>query len=274
MMQEYFEQNRRNWDDRAVIHRQDKAGGYRVNAFLAGEDNLHPIEDREIGDVSGKRIAHLQCHFGIDTLCLARRGATCAGLDFSPAAIAAARDLQRQTGFDAEFFEANAYDARSVLNGDFDIVYVTWGAINWLPDIAQWAKVVASLLRPGGFLYLLEAHPSLITLDENDPRLRPAYDWRTPRDNPITMDCPTTYTGDTTPIANSITHEWIHPLGDIINGLIAAGLAISYLHEHEEIAWQFAPCMVPINGKRRMWRLPDTLPRLPLSFSLKAMKPK
>ena len=90
-MEDYFAQNRLNWDDRAAIHVKDEAGGYRVREFLAGADNLHDIEASEIGDVSGLRIAHLQCHFGIDTLCLARRGASCAGLDFSPVAIAAAR---------------------------------------------------------------------------------------------------------------------------------------------------------------------------------------
>ena len=90
MTDAYFAENRLNWDDRAEIHLRDEAGGYRIAAFLAGEDNLHDIEHEEIGDVAGLRIAHLQCHIGIDTLCLARRGASCVGLDFSPKAIAAA----------------------------------------------------------------------------------------------------------------------------------------------------------------------------------------
>ena len=103
----YFAQNRLNWDDRADIHIRDEAGGYRLAAFLAGADNLHDIEHDEIGDVTGLRIAHLQCHIGIDTLCLARRGASCVGLDFSPNAIAAARRLQQETGLDARFVEGN-----------------------------------------------------------------------------------------------------------------------------------------------------------------------
>jgi SAM-dependent methyltransferase len=271
-MKDCFERNRKNWDDRAAIHRRDEAGGYSVDAFLAGADNLHPIEDREIGDVGAKRIAHLQCHFGIDTLCLARRGASCVGLDFSPVAIAAARELQLRTGLDAVFVEGNVYDARTLIEGDFDMVYVTWGAINWLPDIAGWAKVVASLLNPRGTLYLLEGHPSLMTLDEKSPELRPAYDWRTPIDTPITMNEPTTYTGDTTPIAHTTTHEWVHPLSDIINAVIGAGMRLDYLHEHEELAWAFAPIVVPKEGKRRMWVLPEGFPKLPLSFSIRATK--
>lgn len=271
-MQDYFEQNRRNWNDRAAIHFKDEAGGYRVAAFLRGEDNLHDIEDREVGGVAGKRIAHLQCHFGIDTLCLARRGASCVGLDFSPVAVAAARDLQKQTGLDATFVEGNVYDARKLIEGDFDMVYVTWGAIGWLPEIVRWAKVVASLLKPGGTLYLLEGHPSLMTLDEKDPGLRPAYDWRTPIDRPLTMSEETTYTGDTVKIAHPVTHEWLHPLSDVINAVIGAGLTLDYLREHEELPWQFAPLMVPKEGKRRLWVLPEGLPRLPLSYSIRAAK--
>ncbi|MCB1377905.1 MAG: methyltransferase domain-containing protein [Alphaproteobacteria bacterium] len=271
-MDEYLRQNRRNWDDRAAIHVKDEAGGYQVRAFLAGGDNLHPIEDREIGDVKGLRIAHLQCHFGIDTLCLARRGASCVGLDFSPVALAAARDFQRRTGLDARFVEGNVYDARRLIDGEFDMVYVTWGAINWLPDISGWARVVASLLKPGGRLYLLEGHPSLMTLDEKSPDLPPAYDWRTPVDRPLTMAEELTYTGDTTTIANPVTHEWVHPLSDVINAVISSGLRLDWLNEHEELAWQFAPIMVPVEGKRRMWVLPAGFPRLPLAYSLQATR--
>lgn len=271
-MEDYFEQNRRNWDDRAAIHYRDEAGGYRVQAFLAGEDNLHDIEHAEIGDVRGLRIAHLQCHFGIDTLCLARRGAFCVGLDFSPAAIRAARELQKRTGLDARFVEGNVYDARSLIEGDFDLVYVTWGAIGWLPDLARWARAAASLLRPGGTLYLLEGHPSLMTLDEKTPELRPAYDWRTPQDRPLTMVEETSYTGDTAKIANPVTHEWLHPLSDIINAVIGAGMRLDWLHEHERLAWQFSPIMVPVPGRRRMWALPKGFPRLPLAFSLQATR--
>ena len=271
-MTSYLETNRKNWDDRAAIHCRDEAGGYRVRAFLAGEDNLHDIEHREIGDVRGLRIAHLQCHIGIDTLCLARRGASCVGLDFSPVSIAAARQLQAETRLDAEFVEANVFDARAALKGQFDMVYVTWGAIGWLPDITRWAKVVASLLKPGGTLYLLEGHPSLMNLDEKTPELRPAYDWRTPPDKPIVMNESTTYTGDTTPFTHTTTLEWVHPLSDIINAVIAAGMRLDFLNEHEELAWQFAPLMVPVEGKRRMWVLPEGFPKLPLAFSLKATR--
>ena len=271
-MQNSFEINRRNWNDRAAIHVKDEAGGYGVQAFLDGADNLHDIEDREIGDVKGLRIAHLQCHFGIDTLSLARRGASCVGLDFSPVAIAAARELQAKTGLDASFVEGNVYDARSLIAGNFDLVYVTWGAIGWLPDIAAWATTISSLLKPGGKLYLLEGHPSLLVLDEKTPGMQPGYDWRTPIGKPVIMDEDTTYTGDTAKIGHTTTVEWIHPLSDIINGVIGAGLKLDWLHEHEELAWQFMPSMPAIEGKRRMWVLPPEFPHMPLAFSISATK--
>ncbi len=272
MSEDHFAQNKLNWNDRAAIHFKDEAGGYRVQAFLDGADNLHDIEHEELGDVRGLRIAHLQCHFGIDTLCLARRGASCVGLDFSAVAIAAARELQARTGVDARFVEGNVYDARALIQEDFDLVFVTWGAINWLPDIRRWAKVVASMLKTGGRLYLLEGHPSLMLADEKSPDLRPGYDWRTPAEKPLTTSEETTYTGDTAKIANALTHEWLHPLSDVVNALIGAGLRIEQLNEHEKLAWQFAPIMVPVEGRRRMWVLPEGFPRLPLAYSIWARK--
>ncbi|PZF77187.1 class I SAM-dependent methyltransferase [Aestuariivirga litoralis] len=273
MTDEYFAQNRLNWDDRAEIHLKDAAGGYRIAAFLAGADNLHDIEHEEIGDVAGLSIAHLQCHIGIDTLCLARRGARCVGLDFSPKSVAAARLLAAQTGLDARFVEGNVYDARSLIDGMFDMVYVTWGAIGWLPDIRRWAGVVASLLKPGGRLYLLEGHPSFMQLDEKAEQLRIGFDWRYPPDRPLTTQEETTYTGDTTRIAHPVTHEWIHPLSEVVNSVIDAGLAITRLNEHERLAWQFAPWMVPVEGRRRMWMLPEGFPKMPVAYSLQARKP-
>lgn len=272
MRDDYFAQNRLNWDDRAEIHLRDVAGGYRLEGFLAGEDNLHDIEHEEIGDVSGLRIAHLQCHIGIDTLCLARRGASCVGLDFSPRAIAAARLLQQKTGLDAAFVEGNVYDARALITGDFDMVFVTWGAIGWLPDVERWAAVVASLLKPGGRLYLLEGHPSFMQVDEKADPLRIGFDWRTPPDKPLTMSEETSYTGDTAKIAHPVTHEWLHPISEVVNAVIGAGMAIARLNEHERLAWAFAPWMVPVEGRRRMWVLPEGMPKMPVAYSLQAVK--
>src|SRR4029453_3411876 len=143
-----------------------------------GGDVLGPIESGEIGDIRGKRLLHLQCHFGLDTLSLARRGAVVTGLDFSAPAIAAARDLAAEAGLAARFVESNVYEAHAAIADRFDIVYVTWGAISWLNDIRRWAAVAAAFLAPGGFLYLAEHHPFPMMLQPDGDRLYCRYPWR------------------------------------------------------------------------------------------------
>ncbi|WP_119679303.1 class I SAM-dependent methyltransferase [Indioceanicola profundi] len=270
-MEAFFEANRTNWDERVAIHLKDATGVYRLAEFRAGIDTLHPIEAAEIGDIEGKRLVHLQCHFGKDTLTLARRGAVCTGLDFSPAAIAAARTLSAEVGVPARFVEGNVYDAPALIGERFDIVYVTWGAINWLPDLKRWAQVVADLLVPGGRFYLVESHPSILPFEQVEGVIRPHYDRRTPADRPLATDEQTSYTGAAETIRSTRTYEWIHPISDILNALIGAGLRLDFLNEHEELPYRLYPCMVP-TGTGGMYRLPDGMPRLALSFSLQATK--
>jgi SAM-dependent methyltransferase len=266
----YFDTNRKSWDERVAIHRSDETKFYDVQKVLDGGDKLNAIEAAEIGDVRGLRIAHLQCHFGLDTICLARRGALVTGLDFSGAAITEARALAQQLGLDTRFIEGNVYDARKLISGGFDMVYVTWGAINWLPDIAQWAKVVASLLKPQGRLYLAESHPAILSFDWVDGRIGPRYDWRTLGDGPIIEETEQTYTGATDVLANKRTYSWQHPLSDIINGLINAGMALDWLHEHAALTWPLFPNMTV--SQDGLYRLPADHVQLPLAFSLVARK--
>jgi SAM-dependent methyltransferase len=260
--------NRRNWEERAAIHARNRTGFYPIDRLKAGEDILQPIEAAEIGDVAGKRLIHLQCHIGLDTLCLARRGAIVTGLDFSPTAIAAARALASELGIPAEFVESDVFGARERLNGSFDLAFVTWGTICWLPDIGRWAQVVASLLAAGGVLYLADAHPSALVLEEIDGRILPHYPWRVSADKPLIFEDAQTYTGDVTELVEKRNYEWIHPLSAIITGLIEAGLQLEFLHEHERLPWKLFPSMRPDGD--RMFRLPETAVPIPLSFSLMA----
>src|SRR5215469_12339462 len=165
--------NRRNWDERAGIHARDANGAYMLDRFRAGEDALHAIEAAELGDVRGKRVLHLQCHIGRDTLCLARRGADVTGLDFSGSALAVARRLSEQTGLKASFVQGTVDQAPRLTPGPFDLVFTTWGTICWLPDMAAWAKVIASVLAPGGELYFADAHPAFNVLEESAGGLAP-----------------------------------------------------------------------------------------------------
>jgi len=262
--------NRLNWDERVDIHLRDTGEIYPIDAFRAGADALMPIEAAEIGDVSGLRIAHLQCHFGLDTLSLARRGAEVTGLDFSASAIEAARSLATETGIAADFVEGDVYEARARLSGAFDIVYVTWGAINWLPDIRRWALVVASLLKPAGRLYLSEGHPFLLQTEQADGKLVVDWTWRTQAETPLAFDEDKTYAGDGTPLVTQRSYEWMHSLSDIVGGLTEAGLTLEFLHEHDSLPWPHVPMMQ--QGEDRMFRLPDDVAGPPLAFSLSARK--
>src|SRR5215467_16277396 len=194
--------NRRNWDERAIIHARDTTGDYMLDRFRAGEDALHDIEAAELGDISGKRVLHLQCHIGRDTLCLARRGAIATGLDFSPAAIEVARRLAEETGLNATFIQGRVDQAAQLAPGPFDLVFTTWGTICWLPDMKRWAQVIASVLKPGGELYFADLHPGFAVLEVVDGKLVPTWDFDTPPDAPLSFSNATTYTGDQTVMAN------------------------------------------------------------------------
>ncbi len=166
--------NRANWDERVPIHLGAKS--YDLGPLRAGRGRLHTIEEAELGPVGGLRVLHLQCHFGRDSLTLAQRGADVVGLDFSEPAIAAARVLASDLGLEARarFVAADVYDAPAAIPDAhaFDLVYVTWGALWWLPDVRRWAEVVAHFLKPGGRLYLADGHPSAFVYDDEvpDPR--------------------------------------------------------------------------------------------------------
>src|SRR5262245_5390348 len=260
--------NLRNWNERARIHARDATGA--LDRFRAGKDALHPIEAAELGQVCGKRVLHLQCHIGRDTLCLVRRGARATGLDFSGEALRVARSLAEETGLQADFVQGEVYDAPGLTLGPFDLVFSTWGTVCWLPDMQVWARVVASVLASGGELYLADIHPSFALMEERDGTLVPTYDFQTPADRPLEFVTATTYTGDPTVLTHPSTREWIHALSTILAALIEAGLRIEMFHEHEVLPWRGLKLLVPASD--RLWRLPDGHPRFPLSFSLRARK--
>jgi SAM-dependent methyltransferase len=270
-MTDYLDINLRNWEERAVIHARDTTGDYLLDRFRAGEDSLHAIEAAELGDISGKRVLHLQCHIGRDTLCLARRGAIVTGLDFSKSALSVARRLSEETGLKADFVLGMVDQAPNLTPGPFDLVFTTWGTICWLPDTAIWAKVIASVLAAGGELYFADAHPAFNVLEDVNARLVPTYDFQTPADRPLQLVNQTTYTGDPTILSHQSTCEWIHSLSAVLGGLIDAGLTITMFREHEVLPWRGLPMLVPASD--RLWRLPDGYPRIPLSYSLRAQKP-
>ena len=266
-----FALNQMSWDERVEGHMASSF--YDVAGFLAGRDTLSPIEAAEIGDVAGERILHLQCHFGLDTLSLARRGGKVTGLDFSNKAIVAARQLAREAGIDASFVEGNVYAAPTLLTpGEWDIVFTTWGTVTWLPDIAGWAGMVAEMLSPGGRLYFLDAHPVASALDQADlgSPIMPTYDYFHGA-APLEFEEEDSYADCDSRFPAARTHEWIHPLGTMITAIINAGMHISAVREHDAVAWRLFPGMV--RGQDSLWRLPQDFPRIPLAVTIQAEKP-
>ena len=156
-MDERLKANLDAWNLMTGIHAASRE--YRLAEFKAGENVLKPIELREVGDVRGKSLLHMQCHFGLDTMSWARMGANVTGVDFSDQAIALARSISDELKIPARFIQSNIYDAPDVLHEQFDIVFTSYGALCWLPDIKRWAEIAASFVKPGGFFYIAEFHP-------------------------------------------------------------------------------------------------------------------
>jgi SAM-dependent methyltransferase len=261
-----LEANRENWDDRVDVHTGSKF--YDVEGWLRDAPGPSAQERQLIGDVRGKSLLQLQCHFGQETLQWARAGAVVTGVDFSPAAIAAARELASRAGLadQSTFVCSNVYDAADVLRAEtFDVVYVTLGSLCWLPDVQLWAKVVATLLAPGGQFYLFEVHPFSSCFDDEGTRL--VYDYFEDPDSPIVFDDDSTYT-DGGRLDHTRTYEWNHSLGEIVQALIDEGLVIDTLLEHDWTVFQAFPWLEKDEvGK---FRIPTGYPRLPLSFTLHA----
>jgi SAM-dependent methyltransferase len=265
--------NRANWDERVPIHA--RAQSYDLGPLRAGRGRLHVIEQAELGLVEGLRVLHLQCHFGRDTLTLAQQGAEVVGVDFSAPAIRTARELAKEVGLEARarFVECDVYDAPAAVAGPgaFDLVYVTWGALCWLPDMPAWARVVAYFLKPGGRLYLADAHPAAYVFDDDAkqddgmPGLFVPYFHR----EPLLLDDKRDYADATARLENSKTMQWVHPLGRVVGALIDAGLRLDWLNEHDRVPWRMFGILV--RDETGMYRWPER-PWLPLAFSLMATR--
>ena len=157
-MEKYFKVNQSLWDQKTQVHVESEF--YDNESFLKGRNTLNPIELEVLGDVKGKRILHLQCHFGQDSLSLARMGAEVTALDFSSAAIQKAREFNTQLGLDVRFVEGNVYDTRKLIPETFDMVFCSYGIIPWLPDLKPWSKVIVDSLEPGGIFLYADFHPT------------------------------------------------------------------------------------------------------------------
>ena len=267
-MDEFLKANRELWDKLAPIHQ--KSEFYDVEGFLKGKQTLDPIELEELPDLNRKKLLHLQCHFGMDTLSLARLGADVVGVDFSSEAIELAKELSKEAGVDARFICADVYDVPTILNEKFDIVFTSGGVIMWLPDLEKWADVISSSLQPGGVFYIREFHPFSYIFDDRDDvtDLRVYYSYFQGKE-PLEFEDDGTYASDEK-TGKMKTYEWNHPISEILNSLIKSGLRINHFNEFPVTGYKALPFMV--EKEKGRWILPNNEDKVPLMFSIKATK--
>ena len=266
----YFETNLKRWNELVDINVKSKC--YDLEGFKSGKTSLLSVELEEVGDVNGKSLLHLQCHFGKDTLSWARLGAHVTGVDFSTRAIELAQQLSTEISIEATFIQSDIYelDQVSLEQNSFDIVFTSNGAIYWLPNLKKWAQLISSYLKPNGFFYILDSHPTGNIFDdecEDDLIVRYPYFHQT---QPLEFDEEGSYADEGAKLANTKEYGWVHDMGSIVNSLIEAGLQIDFIHEFPFVAWKMLPFLE--EKQDGWWYLPETYLQVPLTFSLKATK--
>lgn len=260
---EYFNANKELWNQRTMVHKDSSF--YDLAGFKAGATVLTPIELNELQDVTGKKLLHLQCHFGMDSLNWARMGASVTGIDLSDEAIKEAKALNEEMGLHAQFICSNVYDLKENLHDQFDIVFTSYGTIGWLPDLDRWADIIAHFLQPGGTFYIAEFHPALWMFDDDFTHIKYYYDNR----EVIITENQGTYTDRAADIKGK-EYSWNHSLSEVVNALIGAGLRIELLNEHMYSPY---PCFRNmVETTKGQWHIKGMEGKIPMVYSLKAVK--
>jgi SAM-dependent methyltransferase len=261
--QEYLAVNKESWNERTDFHVASEF--YDLKGFLEGTEPLNSIELDLLGDVRGKELLHLQCHFGMDTLSLARRGAKVTGLDFSEKAIGHAREIAGKMNIPADFVCADLYSAPNHIPKKFDVVFTSYGTIGWLPDMDRWAMVVSHFLKPGGIFVFAEFHPVVWMFDNDFTHIQ----YRYLKSEPIVETEEGTYAHRDAPLIKK-TISWNHGMAEVIQALISAGLRIEQLQEFDYSPYD---CFRPIEkiGERK-YRIKGLEDKIPMVYALKARK--
>lgn len=261
---DYQSVNKALWNERVGHHLS--SGFYDMDAFRKGGSSLNWIEQPLLGEVRGKDVLHLQCHFGQDTLSLARLGARATGLDFSDAAIDTARQLADELQLPASFICSDVYEAANRISGPVDIVFASYGVVGWLPDLERWARVVADCLKPGGCFVFAEFHPMVWMYNETFTDIAWSYFNR----QPIIETEEATY-ADGAAQVNLPSVGWNHSLGEVLGSLLATGLRIDFFGEYDRSPYPiFRNTVEPEKGKYQVAGLEG---KLPLVYALKAVRP-
>jgi len=259
-----FEQNRRSWNELTPLHAASSF--YDIDSFKEGKTSLNHIEIKEIGDIKGKKLLHLQCHFGMDTLSLARQGAEVVGIDISDTSVQKATELSNELNIPAKFIRLNIYDIESVLDEKFDIVFTSYGAINWLNDLDKWAKIINRYLKPNGMFYMVEFHPFIYTLNDNSEIVESYF-----KSKPLETVVENSYTDNSEVFNQNLKHvEWHHSLSEVLNSLISNGLSIEFLNEFPYQVHNCFPNLTEIETGKWVFEKYGT--KIPYMYSIKAIK--
>lgn len=259
----YLEVNKHSWNNRVDVHLESDF--YDMKGFLEGKTTLQSIELNLLGDVSGKTILHLQCHFGQDTISLSRMGAKSVGIDLSDKAIESARKLAVETNADATFVCCDVYDLPNHLDQKFDMVFTSYGTIGWLPDMDKWAKTVSHFLKPGGKFVFAEFHPVVWIFDDNFEKIGYRYF----NSGAIIETESGTYANPEAAIEQQYVC-WNHAMSEVVNALIQNGLEINSLNEFDYSPYNCFRNTVEIEtGKFRIKHLDD---KIPMVYSILATK--
>ena len=261
--QKYFDTNRETWNKKVAIHAASDF--YDMEAFLNGESSLKKYELEALGDVDGKSLLHLQCHFGQDTLSWSRMGALCTGVDISEEAITLSRKLNKQLNLAAEFVCCNVLDTSDHISKMFDIVFTSYGVIGWLPELKPWAQMIFDRLKPGGIFYMVEFHPIAWMFDyqKDKPEMRYGYQQR----EAIYEEYIGTYADENAEISSK-EYGWNHGLGEVISSLAEAGLHIDFMREHDGSPYDIFPGLM--QNKNGLYLSKNRL--YPFIFEVKASK--
>lgn len=259
----YAEINKQSWNNRTDIHL--KSEFYDVPGFLKGTSSLNEIELGLLGDIHGKSILHLQCHFGQDSISLSRLGAEVTGVDLSDVAIVNAKKLAIETKANATFICCNVYELPMHLNQKFDFVFTSYGVIGWLPDLKKWADLISNFLKPDGKFIIVEFHPVVWMFDNDFEKV--AYNYF--KDGAIIETESGTYADRDANIRQEYVC-WNHSSGEVINFLIASGLEILSFNEYDYSPYNCFNKTVEIEPKK--YRIKHLENRIPMVFSIEARK--
>lgn len=258
----YFEINKNLWNGKTPIH--IKSSFYDVEGFKNGKTSLNFPELEALGEVKGKSILHLQCHFGLDTLSLARMGAKVTGVDMSEKAIEAARLLNSELGLDAEFICSNVYDLKNVLNKKFDIVYTSYGVICWLPELDKWAEIISHYLKSDGMFNMVEFHPVVCMFDKNCEKIKFSYF----NEGPVIEEIKGTY-ADWDADIQLPSAEWSHSLAEVLTSLLKHNLKIVSFDEYPFSVYN---CFSrTVKNKQGYWEIEGLEDKIPMMFAVKAV---